>query len=119
MSVDGAAVVEHIWTIDGEPNPELKSIRVFDSQSAVHYISKTDSVEYKPAEVKLLDELSRACLFVKGELTREMIPLNTSYTIPDLNPLSRVSAFCNSLGVATPITLDAQCGGEGELPEIA
>ncbi|WP_229369160.1 AAA family ATPase [Shewanella sp. 10N.7] len=119
VSVDGAAVVENIWTINGEPNSELKSIRVFDSHSATNYISKTDSVEYKPAEVKLLDELSRACQFVKGELTREVIPFSTPYVIPDLNPVSKVSAFCNSLVTATNATLEAQCGGEGELPEIA
>ncbi|WP_194165916.1 AAA family ATPase [Shewanella sp. YLB-07] len=119
VSVNGAAVVESIWTIGGEPNSELKSIRVFDSHSATNYISKTDSVEYKPAEVKLLDELSRACQFVKDELTREMVPFSTPYRIPDLNPLSKVSAFCNSLVTATQATLDAQCSGEGELPEIA
>ena len=119
VSVDGAAVVENIWTIDGEPSPELKSIRVFDSYSATNYISKTDSVEYKPAEIKLLDELSRACQFVKGELTREMVPFRTPYRIPDLNPLSEVRAFCYSLGTATSITFDALCGGEDELPEIA
>jgi energy-coupling factor transporter ATP-binding protein EcfA2 len=118
VSVDGAAVVENIWTIGCEPSPELKSIRVFDSHSATNYISKTDSVEYKPAEVKLLDELSRACQFVKDELAREMVPFSTPYRIPDLNPLSKVSAFCNSLVAATPVTLDAQCGGEGQLPEI-
>jgi energy-coupling factor transporter ATP-binding protein EcfA2 len=118
VSVDGAAVVENIWTIGCEPSPELKSIRVFDSHSATNYISKTDSVEYKPAEVKLLDELSRACQFVKDELAREMVPFSIPYRIPDLNPLSKVSAFCNSLVAATPVTLDAQCGGEGQLPEI-
>lgn len=118
VSVDGAAVVENIWTIGCEPSPELKSIRVFDSHSATNYISKTDSVEYKPAEVKLLDELSRACQFVKKELAREMVPFSTPYRIPDLNPLSKVSAFCNSLVAATPVTLNAQCGGEGQLPEI-
>jgi energy-coupling factor transporter ATP-binding protein EcfA2 len=118
VSIDGGAIVENIWTIGGEPSPELKSIRVFDSHSATNYISKTDSVEYKPAEVKLLDELSRACQFVKDELTREMIPFSTPYRIPDLNPLSKVSAFCNSLVAATQVSLDAQCGGKGELPEI-
>jgi energy-coupling factor transporter ATP-binding protein EcfA2 len=119
VSIGGAAVVENIWTIGGKPSPELKSIRVFDSHSATHYISKTDSVEYKPAEVRLLDELSRACQFVKDELTREIAPFSTPYRIPDLNPLSKVSAFCNSLVTATQATLDARCGGEDELPEIA
>lgn len=118
VSVDGAAVVENIWTIGAEPSPELKSIRIFDSHSATNYISKTDSVEYKPAEVKLLDELSRACQFVKDALTRELVPFNRSYIIPDLNPLSKVSTFCNSLATATEATLDAHCGGENELPEI-
>jgi energy-coupling factor transporter ATP-binding protein EcfA2 len=118
VSVDGAAVVENIWTIGAEPSPELKSIRIFDSHSATNYISKTDSVEYKPAEVKLLDELSRACQIVKDELTRELVPVSRPYIIPDLNPLSKVSIFCNSLAIATEATLDAQCGGENELPEI-
>lgn len=77
VSIGGAAVVENIWTIGGKPSPELKSIRVFDSHSATHYISKTDSVEYKPAEVRLLDELSRACQYVKDELTREIAPFST------------------------------------------
>ncbi|WP_160061617.1 AAA family ATPase [Psychromonas sp. L1A2] len=119
VSVDGAAVVENIWTIGAEPSPELKSIRIFDSHSATNYISKTDSVEYKPAEVKLLDELSSACQFVKDELAREMVPFSAPYIIPDLNPLSKVSAFCNSLVTATQATLDTQCGDKSELQEIA
>jgi len=119
VSVDGAAVVENIWSIEGEPSPELKSIRIFDSNSATNYISKTDSVEYKPAEVKLLDELCRACRFVKDELARELIPFSRPYVIPDLNPLSNVSAFCNSLITATQTTLDAQCGCVNELIEIS
>ncbi|PMG18871.1 AAA family ATPase [Vibrio splendidus] len=118
LSVGGAAIVENIWTNGGEPSPELKSIRIFDSHSASNYISKTDSVEYKPAEIKLLNELSGACLFVKDELTREIVPFSTAYKIPDLNPLSKVSTFCNSLATATEATLHAQCGDEGELPEI-
>ena len=119
ISVDGAPIVENIWTVGGEPNPELKSIRIFDSHSATNYISKTDSVEYKPAEVKLLDELSRACQFVKGALTLEVVPFNRPYIIPDLNPHSKVSTFCNSLATASEATLYAHCGGENELPEIA
>ncbi|WP_257326624.1 AAA family ATPase [Pseudoalteromonas rhizosphaerae] len=118
LSVGGAAIVENIWTNGGEPNPELKSIRVFDSHSASNYISKTDSVEYKPSEIKLLNELSSACLFVKNELTREIVPFRTPYKIPDLNPLSKVSTFCNSLATATEATLYAQCGDEVELLEI-
>lgn len=119
VSVDGAPIVENIWTVGGEPNAELKSIRIFDSHSATNYILKTDSVEYKPAEVKLLDELSRACQFVKDALTLEVVPFNRPYIIPDLNPLSKVSTFCNSLATASEATLYAHCGGENELPEIA
>lgn len=118
VSIDGGEPIDTIWSLGGEANPELKSIRVFDSQSANHYISKADSVEYKPAEVRLLDALCRACQFVKDQLTLEMQPLNIPFEIPNLNPLSKVSGFCRALAAATPDALNAQCGGEDEVPEL-
>ncbi|TOI23971.1 hypothetical protein CGI63_23850, partial [Vibrio parahaemolyticus] len=45
------------WNNQLEPDPRLKSIRVFDSQSSIHYLSKTDTLDFKPAALKLLDEL--------------------------------------------------------------
>ncbi len=38
--------------------------------------------------------------------------------VPDLNPISKVSIFCNSLHTATAATLEAQCGRTDELPQI-
>ena len=54
LSINGGAPVKTVWKHGGQANPELKSIRVFDSEPAFHYIPKSERVEYKPEETKVL-----------------------------------------------------------------
>lgn len=122
FSSAGRTPSQFVWEKDGEVSPELKSIRIFDSKSAVHYISKEDSVEYKPAELKLLDELVRGCLEVKRRLLGEQKHHSTPHPVFGFNPSTKVNAFVHSLS-NLPITestraLDFHCATDEEIAQI-
>lgn len=121
-SVAGGDVSSFVWRKGGPNSPELKSIRVFDSKSAVHYISKEDSVEYKPAELKLLDELVSVCVEVKRRLLIEQKQYSTSYLPLGFHPSTAVNAFVqslNSLPVAKAIeTLECHCATDEDIAQI-
>lgn len=107
------------WKKDGEDSPELKSIRVFDSTSAIHYISKEDSVEYKPAELKLVDELVTACLEVKRRLVADQKQYETPQPIFGYNSHTRVGRFISSLNRSTTTeSVEAHCITDDELATI-
>ncbi len=56
-----------VWVKGQASSPELKSIRIFDSNSANHYLAKKGNVEYKPAALKVLDELILVCNHVTND----------------------------------------------------
>ncbi|WP_037427955.1 AAA family ATPase [Shewanella colwelliana] len=118
----GSAPTPFVWEKDGDESPELKSIRIFDSKSAVHYISKEDSVEYKPAELKLLDELVSVCLEVKRRLLGEQKHHSAPHPIFGYNPSTKVNAFVQSLNnlpiAESTTTLDSHCATDEEIAQI-
>ncbi|MGI2854974.1 AAA family ATPase [Shewanella algae] len=118
----GGEPTSYVWENDGKDSPELKSIRIFDSKSAVHYISKEDSVEYKPAELKLLDELVGICLEVKKRLLDEQKHHSTPHPILGYNPSTKVNAFIQSLSnlpsSESITTLNSHCATDEELAQI-
>ncbi|GGI69498.1 hypothetical protein GCM10007978_04180 [Shewanella hanedai] len=122
FSTAGSAPTPFIWEKDGDESPELKSIRIFDSKSAVHYISKEDSVEYKPAELKLLDELVSVCLEVKRRLLGEQKHHSAPHPIFGYNPSTKVNAFVQSLNnlpiAESTTTLDSHCATDEEIAQI-
>lgn len=118
----GGEPTPYVWEKDGKDSPELKSIRIFDSKSAVHYISKEDNVEYKPAEIKLLDELVGVCLEVKRRLLGEQKYHSTPHPILGYNQSTKVNAFVqslNNLPIAESTTiLESHCATDEELAQI-
>lgn len=122
FSSAGGEPIPYIWEKDGVDSPELKSIRIFDSKSAVHYISKEDRVEYKPAELKLLDELVSVCLEVKRRLLDEQKHHSAPHPIFGYNPSTKVNAFLQSLNnlpiAESTTTLDSHCATDEEIAQI-
>ncbi|MFT5760844.1 MAG: energy-coupling factor transporter ATP-binding protein EcfA2 [Alteromonadaceae bacterium] len=104
------------WQKEASPNAELKSIRVFDSHSAIHYVTKEDNINYKPAEIRLVDELTKACQAIKDITNKELNNNNTSFILSNLNVGTKANAFLQSLTlITTTDEIDAHCGKPEEL----
>ncbi|MEZ8794574.1 AAA family ATPase [Vibrio splendidus] len=107
------------WVNNSEPNEDLKSIRVFDSSSANHYISKEDIIEYKPAGLKLLTELTKACEFVKTKVSNDRKLINKPYILPICKDGTKAKEFLNQLSrTTTKKALDSICTSEEEVDSI-
>jgi hypothetical protein len=78
------------WTLSAAAREDLKSIRIFDNTSAAHYISGEDAIEYKPAGMKLLSQLMRACEFVRAGSDNEKRPYTAANPLPIFRPGSKV-----------------------------
>lgn len=73
------------WSLQLEADPRLKSIRVFDSQSSSHYLSKSENLDYKPAALKLLDELLKASDYIVEKAKAEAFQYNACNVLPQMN----------------------------------
>jgi hypothetical protein len=49
------------WTPEGEGDPDLASVNIFDSKSANIHVEKTNEVAYTPAPMQVLEALANAC----------------------------------------------------------
>lgn len=74
------------WSLMSEADSRLKSIRVFDSQSSNHYLSKSDNLDYKPAALKLLDELLKASSYIFDKAKRKEFQYVAYNVLPKMNP---------------------------------
>lgn len=98
------------WTLSAAAREDLKSIRIFDSTSAAHYISGEDAIEYKPAGMKLLAQLMHACDFVRTGSDNEKKPYTAANPLPTFRPDSKVYTLISTLSEKTKIEdIDALC----------
>ena len=98
------------WTRTTADREDLKSVRIFDNTSAAHYISGEDSIEYKPAGMKLLSQLMRACEFVRTRNDNEKKQYITANPLPIFRPGTAVFALISTLSDQTKIEdVDALC----------
>lgn len=98
------------WSLSSAAREDLKSIRIFDNTSANHYISGEDTIEYKPAGMKLLSQLMRACEYVRTCSDNEKRPYTAANPLPTFRPGSKVLALVSSLSDKTKIEdIDAFC----------
>lgn len=105
-----------LWKKETTSDEELKSIRVFDSQSAIHYVTKEDNINYKPAEIRLVDELTKACQSIKEITSQEVQRNNNPIIFPSLTIGTKANAFIQSLALITTINqIDEHCGTPEEL----
>lgn len=73
------------WSLQSEANSCLKSIRVFDSQSSNHYLAKSENLDYKPAALKLLDELLKTSNYIAARAKHEELQYSACNIIPQMN----------------------------------
>ncbi|HHF2889257.1 TPA: AAA family ATPase [Vibrio diabolicus] len=98
------------WTQTAATREDLKSIRIFDNTSAAHYISGEDTIEYKPAGMKLLSHLMYACEFVRTNGDNEKKLYTTANPLPTFRPNTKVLAFISTLSDKTKIEdVDSMC----------
>lgn len=81
----------------------LKSIRVFDSSSANHYINNEDSLGFKPIGLNLLTELTKVISHIKAIVEEDTMPGNGLVTLTKLNSTSPTAVFVNSLSAKNDI----------------
>ncbi|MCH6192396.1 AAA family ATPase [Serratia sp. X10] len=91
----------HSWNQQASSIESLKSIRVFDSSSASHYVNKEDALGFKPVGLNLLTELVRAIGSVNAIINEDIMPGNGLVTLTKLQSGSITASFVNSLSANT------------------
>ena len=103
------------WHKGGEAHPSLKSIRVFDSHSSVHYLSKSDSIDYRPAALILLDELLNAASYISTKCTSDVAGLRQSLVLPQMHPDTAASKLATAINSKTTVTqIETHCAADVE-----
>jgi len=87
----------HVWDLKSPSAEELKSIRVFDSSAAHHYVSKEDSLGFKPAGLNVLTELTGAINQIKAFVEEDTMSGNGLMMLATLNSTSPAAEFVNNL----------------------
>ena len=99
LTVTTADMAEAIfsWNAEIAADPLLKSIRVFDTSSAHHYVNKEDSIGFKPAGLNLLTELSKVIHHVKAMVEEDVMPGNGLIKLTSLPFDNPAANFVNHL----------------------
>lgn len=108
-----------VWVKNQASSPELKSIRVFDSNSANHYLAKKGNVEYKPAALKVLDELILVCNHVTEGSNTSIQALGQQAAFPQLPIGSPSAIFLQKINKnTTNKELEQNCASQVEVDSL-
>lgn len=108
-----------VWVKGQKSSKELKSIRVFDSNSANHYLAKKDNVEYKPAALKVLDELILVCRHVAHDSEESIQLLGKKAIFPQLPIGSQSALFLQKISKdTTSEELENHCATQSEIDSL-
>lgn len=109
------------WTKTAEADENLKSIRVFDTETASHYVSKKEgALGYKPFVLKVLESLSVALDYVKRQIREELMPGNGLKTLPLFSSDTLSGKFVNGLSHSSKLeAVESHCASEDEISQIA
>jgi len=64
----GPAPVSVVWPADSDSVPELRAVDIFDSDEALHYLTKESTAGYVPPLVSMFEQLAAACDGIKAKL---------------------------------------------------
>ena len=64
----GPAPVSLVWPADSDSIPALRVVDIFDSDEAVHYLTKESVAGYVPPLVSMFEQLAAACDGIKAKL---------------------------------------------------
>lgn len=109
------------WKKTSRPDKNLKSIRVFDTDTASHYVSKKEgALGYKPFVLKVLESLSIALDYVKRQIKEELMPGNGFQTLPAFSSDTLSGKFVNELSHSSTLeAVESHCASEDEISQIA
>jgi len=109
------------WKKTAEADENLKSIRVFDTDTASHYVSKKEgALGYKPFVLKVLESLSVALDYVKRQIREELMPGNGLQTLPSFLSDTLSGKFVNGLSHSSTLEeVESHCVSEDEISQIA
>ncbi|ESM74412.1 TPA: AAA family ATPase [Klebsiella variicola] len=91
----------HLWNQQASSVESLKSIRIFDSSSASHYVNNEGALGFKPIGLNLLTELVRAIGSVNAFINEDTMPGNGLTTLMKLQSGSVTASFVNNLSANT------------------
>lgn len=108
------------WTKMAEADENLKSIRVFDTETASHYVSKKEGVlGYKPFVLKVLESLSLALDYIKRQIGEELMPGNGLQSLPDFSSDTLSGKYVNGLNhLSTLEEVEKHCATDEEISQI-
>jgi len=75
---DGPSTTSLVWPADSEAIPALRLVDIFDSDDAVHYLTKESSAGYVPPLVSMFERLAAACDRIKAQLQTQQDQLVSS-----------------------------------------
>lgn len=91
----------HTWGLNSSNIPSLKAIRVFDTESAHHYVNKEDALGFKPSGLNLLTELTKAITHIKSIIEEDTIPGNGLIPLSPLNSETKTALIFNGISANT------------------
>ncbi len=94
--IKSGRVHEKSWGLNATSDSDLRSIRVFDTDSADHFVSSEDELGYKPSGIHLLEGLAQSIQYVKNVVTEETMGSNGLVTLPEFSD-SKVGIFIRNL----------------------
>lgn len=79
----GPNPVSLVWPAESDSVPALRAVDIFDSDEAVHYLTKESTAGYVPPLVSMFEQLAAACDGIKAKLQTQQDKLVTGLpTIP-------------------------------------
>ncbi|MGR5480345.1 AAA family ATPase [Vibrio chagasii] len=110
---------EFTWSDGTSNNNAAKSIRVFDTSSAHHYLSNEDALGYKPVGLNLITELTKAVESIKNRISEDVMGGNGFVAIPSLNSQSKSALFLNQISELTnEADIELHCATREEIESI-
>ncbi|MGQ0334551.1 AAA family ATPase [Halomonas elongata] len=91
----------HPWSLNSSSIAPLKAIRVFDTDSAHHYVNKEDALGFKPSGLNLLTELTRAINQVKAIVEEDITPGNGLIPLKPVDSETKTAQFFNGVSADT------------------
>ncbi|EKO3494856.1 AAA family ATPase [Vibrio fluvialis] len=110
---------ELTWSNRASNNNAAKSIRVFDTSSAHHYLSNEDALGYKPVGLNLITELTKVVESIKNKISEDVMSGNGFVDIPSLNSQSKAALFLNQISELTnEADIELHCATKEEIESI-
>jgi hypothetical protein len=93
------------WTVDAPPIDAIRAVDIFDSDEAVHYLSKESAAAYTPLMVGMFERLAAACDQIRAMLQAEQNQLVSA--LPALPPIFALTEPARRYGALTAETTEA------------